>query len=189
MAENKKHCQHCGAALPDAKNKTCPTCNKKLSKPIFKKWWFWVIIGVLVIGIAGAGAAGTDETPTTNNTSNNSSNNSTSNTSTTTYAKVDLQTMFDELEANALKAEKTYDKKYVEVTGKISNIDSDGSYISIEPVNASEWNFETMICYLKKDTHRDFILGKSTGDIVTIKGKIISVGEVLGYSLNIDEIQ
>ena len=183
MAENKKHCQHCGAALPDGKNKTCPTCNKKLSKPIFKKWWFWVIIGVLIVAISGGASSGTDTSESTKNPSPSDSS------SKINYETVDLQKMFDELNENALKAESTYKNKNVKVTGKIRSIDSDGMYISIEPVYASEWNFETMTCYLKKDEQRDFVMTKSKGDTVTIKGKITNVRDVLGYSLNIDEIE
>ena len=104
------------------------------------------------------------------------------------YVVVDLQTMFDELDANAMKAEKTYQDMYIQVTGKISNFDSDGAYISIEPVNADDWNFDTMMCYIVKDEHLDILLEKSVGDVVTLKGKIKSIGEVLGYSMNIYEV-
>lgn len=44
-------CKACGAQI--AKNaKVCPACGAKNPKPIYKKWWFWLII-ILVIGIAG----------------------------------------------------------------------------------------------------------------------------------------
>jgi hypothetical protein len=62
-------------------------------------------------------------------------------------------------------------------------------FFSIEPVNASEWNFETVMCYVKNKDQLNFLLEKSKGDQVTIKGKVISVGEVLGYSLKIDFIE
>ena len=96
--------------------------------------------------------------------------------------------MLDELKSNAMKAEKTYQNAYVEITGKIANIDSDGSYISVEALNASPYNIDRIMCYIKSNEQRDFIIEKSVGDEVTIKGKIISIGEVLGYSLNIDSI-
>ena len=106
-----------------------------------------------------------------------------------TYQKVDLQAMLDELDSNALRAEQTYQNKYVEVTGKIANFDSDGAYISIEPVNASEWNFDTVQCYIKNDSQRNFLMNKSKGDVVTIQGKITQIGELLGYSMQIDSVQ
>lgn len=105
------------------------------------------------------------------------------------YKKVDLQQMLDDLDANALKAEKTYQNAYVEVTGKIKNFDSDGSYISIEPVNADQWNFDSVMCYIKNDEQLDYLLEKSVGDTVTIKGKVKSIGEVLGYSIDMDSVE
>ena len=104
------------------------------------------------------------------------------------YEAVDLQNMFDDLEANAMKAESKYQNKNVEFSGKIKNFDSDGRYVSVEPVNASEWNFTAAMCYIKNDTQKTFLIEKNVGDIITIKGKVKSVGEVLGYSVNIDEV-
>ena len=91
--------------------------------------------------------------------------------------------------ANALKAEKTYQNKYVEVTGKISNFDSDGKYISIEPVDADAWNLDTAMCNIQNDEQRDYLLEKVIGDEVTVMGKITSIGEILGYTIKIDSVQ
>ena len=48
-----------------------------------------------------------------------------------TYQYIDLQSLFNELDANALRAEKTYQDKYVEFSGYIGSFDSDGRYIYI----------------------------------------------------------
>ena len=96
--------------------------------------------------------------------------------------------MIDELKENALRAQNKYNNLYVEITGKISSFDSSGYYISVEATNAGEWNIDTIMCYIKNDTQKNFLMEKAVGDTVTIKGKIISVGEFLGYSLNIDSI-
>ncbi len=181
-----KVCKNCGQEV-DKKAIVCVNCGAslKVKKPVFKKWWFWAVIVVVLIIVI---ASGSGDKETTNN--NDKSNDETVNTQVEekTYEVVDLQTMLDALKDNAMKAEKDYQNKYVEVTGKISSFDSDGSYISIEPVNADEWNFDTVMCYIKDDTQKDLLLQKSKGDVVTIKGKIKSIGEVLGYSLNIDEV-
>jgi uncharacterized protein YpmS len=164
----------------------------KKKKSIFKKWWFWVIIAVVVIGIISSTSSepSTQSTPNNNiETSNNdSSANKNNETSKKEYQKVDLQTIMDELTENALRAESKYQNAYIEFTGKIANFDSDGSYITVEPTNADEWNFDTIMCYIKSDDQKNFIIEKSVGDQVTIKGKVFSIGEVLGYSLNIDSI-
>ena len=161
--------------------------NEKVKKPFFKKVWFWVVV-VIIIAIVAVSSGGED--PANENEIASQSNTSQSNVEeTVTYEQVELQTMLDDLKNNALKAEKTYMNKNVEITGKISNFDSDGNYISIEPVNADEWNFETVTCNVKDDNQLNLLLEKSVGDTITISGKITSVGEVLGYTLNIDEIK
>ena len=118
---------------------------------------------------------------------NDTPTNTQATTSTIHYEKVDLQTMLDDLETNALRAEETYQDMYVEITGEISNFDSDGKYISIIPCDAPLLSDRTM-CYLTDPTHKAFLLEKAVGDMVTIKGKVVSIGEVIGYDVRIAEI-
>lgn len=60
MKKNKMiTCKHCGQEIA-VTAKTCPHCGGKNKKPIFKKWWFWVII-VIVLGIVAMGDSGSDE--------------------------------------------------------------------------------------------------------------------------------
>lgn len=137
---------------------------------LFKKWYFWVILVVVFIVIGSASSADAPDTEPVK------------------YETVDLQQMLDDLDSNAMKAEKAYLNKYVEVTGKISNFDSDGDYISIEPVDADSWNFKTVMCDITSDAQLEFLLEKSVGDVVTIRGKVTTIGEVLGYFIDINEI-
>ena len=44
------------------------------------------------------------------------------------------------------------------------------------------------MCYLTDPSHKSFLLEKSKGDVVTIKGKVTSIGEVIGYHIDIAEI-
>ena len=60
MAEKLIKCPVCGAKMA-AKAKSCPSCGAKNKKPIYKKWWFWVIAVFLVIGIVGSMSGGSDE--------------------------------------------------------------------------------------------------------------------------------
>ena len=70
MKTKEKFCPKCGAEIVDAKAKICPGCGQKIGKPIFKKWWFWVIIGVVVIGLASSGNTATNPTDDISNTTN-----------------------------------------------------------------------------------------------------------------------
>ena len=81
-----------------------------------------------------------------------------------------------------------YQNKYIQITCKIANFDSDGKYISVEPVGADEGNFNTAMCYIKNEAQLSFLLEKSVGDTITIKCKVKSVGEVLGYAFDMNEV-
>lgn len=104
------------------------------------------------------------------------------------YEQVDLKAMLDELDANAMRAEQKYQGKLIEITGEIRSFDSDGKYISIIPCGASKLTFDTVLCNLTDPTHKAFLLEKSVGDVVTIRGKVVTIGEVIGYSVRIAEI-
>ena len=159
---------------------------------MLKKWWFWAIIAVIVIAVVfGAGGEEEDSASTPKNSSEQAVTNAASEVKESKYEYVSLKTMLDELEANAMKAEATYQNKYVQVEGKITNFDSDGEYISIKPTGAGEWDYLLLdvTCYIKTDAQRNVLIKKAKGDIVTIKGKITRIGEVLGYSIDIDEVK
>ena len=94
----------------------------------------------------------------------------------------------DALENNAASASDTYKDKYFEVTGLLSNIDSDGSYIDLTSLN-DEWDIVGVTCMIQNDEQLEVVKKMSTGQEVTVKGKITDVGEVLGYTLDIDEIE
>jgi hypothetical protein len=193
----QNNCKNCGTEISSNKQKNCVNCGAKLPQPIYKKWWFWLIVvlgGIIIIAASGGEDDTTSNAPTeivtidiSNNGTSNPSNNQNSS-QTKTYESVDLQQMINELEQNAMKAESTYQNKYVQVVGKIDGFDSDGAYITIEPVGADEWNFDTVMCYIKNDTQRQFLMNKSKGDTVTVKGKITTIGEFIGYCMDIDEI-
>ncbi len=188
----QKKCKKCGTEITVSGQKVCANCGAKLTKPFYQKWWFWAIIVFIIIIIAASGSddSSSDNPDVTTNAPSveNHQTSTQSPSSQKSYEIVDLQKMLNDLNENAMKAESTYQNKYVQIQGKIASFDSDGAYITIEPVNADEWNFDTVMCYIKNDSQRQFLMNKSKGDTVTIKGKITTIGEVLGYSLNIDEI-
>lgn len=104
------------------------------------------------------------------------------------YTAYTVSQMMNDLDSNALKAEETYKDQYVEITGRLDVIDSSGKYISLYPED-NEWAFVGVQCNIKNDEQKQKVMEMSKGDIVTLKGKVKSVGEVLGYTLDIDEIE
>ncbi len=95
------------------------------------------------------------------------------------YTSVTVAQMLEDLESNALKAQETYKNQYLEITGKLGNIDASGKYISLEPVNSS-FTLINVQCYVKGDYQKAQVTEMKKGDIVTLRGKCTSVGEVLG---------
>ena len=67
----------------------------------------------------------------------------------------------------------------LEITGKLSNIDSSGKYINLDPVN-SDFSIYGVQCYISDDAQRNAISNMKKGDTITLKGQCTDVGEVLG---------
>lgn len=163
------------------------------SKPPKKKKKHTVlkVIGIvfavfLIIGIIGI--LGSDDTGSSGPGSSAAAVATSKPTSTPiTYTSVDAQKLIDDLKANALNASNTYKGQYLSVTGQVSNIDASGQYIDIDPIGA-QFNLTFIQCYIKTDDVRNVVASLSKGDVVTVSGKCDDVGEVMGYSINIDSI-
>ena len=178
------NCKKCGNEV-DKKAVVCPNCGCKIKKPFYKKWWFFGILVVLVVAVATSGNDGNTDV----NPSESLEKSTDSVQETITYEVVDLAVMFEDLKGNAMKAENNYQDKNIEITAKIKNFDSDGKYVGVEPTIADEWNFEFAMCYIKNEEQKSFFIEKNVGDVVTIRGKVKSIGEVLGYSIDIAEVK
>lgn len=189
MSENQnvetKKCKHCQSDIPK-KAKVCPQCGKKQGGALK-----WIIIAIVALVIIGSASGGEDEPKKVENNNSGTSVSTevvSAETETIEYQVVAFSDLTKTLKDNALKAEKTYQDMYVEITGYLSNVDSDGDYISITATK-DEWDFDSIQCYITDDAQIDVVLEKSVGDQLTIKGQITSVGEILGYSIDIAEIQ
>lgn len=104
-----------------------------------------------------------------------------------TYTTVDVATLMDALDANAMNASDTYKDQYLEITGKLNVIDSSGKYISLTPAD-DEYAILGVQCYIKNEEQKSAVSGMTVGDIVTLRGKCKDVGEIMGYALDIDSI-
>ena len=156
MAGKMTTCKHCGAEIA-ASAKVCPQCGGKNPKPIYKRPWFIVLI-VLVVLIAASTAAG-GGSPSNGDSSNGGSVSSkeTSTPQEITYTAYDVSELMADLDSNALKASDKYKGQYVELTGKLDAIDSDGSYISITPTD-DIFSLIGVQCYIKSDEQKNVIM-------------------------------
>ena len=184
MSEEKtKKCKHCKMDIPkDAK--ICPHCRKKQKSGILK----WVVL-ILIIGVVIGAVTGEDKyaDSTTKQTETTASDSQKQESESIEYTSVSVNDMMDALNNNAMGASDKYKGKYLEITGKLTNIDAAGKYIDL----MADGDFEIIgvQCYIKNDDQKAKIASMSKGDTVTLKGKCTDVGEVLGYSLDIDEIE
>lgn len=184
MSEEKtKKCKHCKMDIPkDAK--ICPHCRKKQKSGILK----WVVL-ILIIGVVIGAVTGEDKSvdSTTKQTEATASDSQKQESESIEYTSVSVNDMMDALNNNAMGASDKYKGKYLEITGKLTNIDAGGKYIDL----MADGDFEIIgvQCYIKNDDQKAKISALTKGDTVTLKGKCTDVGEVLGYSFDITEIE
>ncbi|MDD3002035.1 MAG: hypothetical protein PHF29_09810 [Candidatus Riflebacteria bacterium] len=195
-----KKCKHCQTDIPK-KAKICPNCKKRQSMPV----WAIILIVFVVFVILGSfstkGDSTTTNAETTDKTESTEAQEGTKEVEVAEvvaeeveveevieYTTYEVGELLDDLNNNALKAESKYSEQYVELSGELSNIDSDGKYISITPSD-EEFAIIGVQCYLMSDEQKDKVMEMSKGDVITVRGKITSVGEVMGYSLDIDEFK
>ena len=173
------NCKSCGAEIASSA-KSCPKCGAKNKKPIWKRWWVWIL--VVIILFAAIGSVGGNSN--TNNSSSSADIDDTAIQEPINYITVSVADMIDMLNTNALKAENTYNGQYLEITGRLNVIDSDGSYIALY---GGDFDFIGVQCYVKNDEQLNFVTDMVTGDTYTVRVKITDVGEVIGYQADIIE--
>lgn len=195
-------CKTCGTEIA-ANAKTCPKCGAKNKKPIYKRPWFIVLMVLLALGIIGSigkdsstqepapdsqpVSAASSASATISDTISEETSEPEESVSDISYTAYTVSQLMDDLDANALKAAETYKDQYVELTGRLNVIDSSGKYISIVPVD-EEFAIMGVQCYIQSEEQKAVVMEMSMDNTIIVKGKITSVGEVMGYSLDIDEI-
>ena len=183
MMSKMVKCKNCKEEI-DAKAVVCPKCGVKVKKAFYKKPWF--IIAVAIVIVAAIASCGGDEE--SKKVSEEVANVEASATEEIVYEEYSVSELINDLDSNALKAEKTYDGKNLKLTGKVSNIDSDGEYISLEPSDNS-FSFTSVQCYISDEAQLEMVMELSVGQNITVYGEVTSVGEILGYSLKLHKIE
>lgn len=191
--EGTKICKHCKSEI-SAGAKICPNCRKKQGGIV--KWIVIGVVAVIIIAAVATGGGDNDsaskknksETASNVDESSEATDEKVEEEETIEYQEITVEQLMSDLEANAMNAADTYTDNYYAISGKLSNIDAQGNYINIVDPN-DEWAIIGVQCYIKTDDVKDAIKTISKGSKVIVKGKITDVGEVLGYSLDIDSIE
>ena len=206
MSNNKMTtCKTCGKEMAKSA-KVCPNCGAKNKKPFFTKPWFIAIVVIFIIGaIASGGKSGSTNTNKVANKANSDASEvkntvaestdasevkdtvAESTAPTVEYTSYTVDDLMAQLEGNALKASNDHKGENVRITGKLGVIDSSGKYITLYP--DTDFAIIGVQCYIKNDDTKAKVAELSKDSLVTLTGKITDVGEILGYSLNIDNIE
>ena len=178
-----KKCKSCQTEI-DSRAKKCSHCQADQRNWFVKHKIITVILALVLIGVISGGTKG-------NNTTTNSSTSSNKTTDTNTPKPspiiVKTDTLIDALKENELNASNTYKDKYVELTGKLSVIDSSGKYIGLSPIN-DDYSLRTVMCYVTQE-QKDIVAGLKKDSLVTVIGTITDVGEVMGYSMKVESFK
>ena len=176
----------------------CKSCGKEIGKGVKKcvhcgtdqRNWFSkhkILTGILILVIIGIGSA---------IGSGGKSNTVTAPTSPATAATqqpkaapmvVTADKLVEDLKSNALNASDTYKGKYVEVTGQLSNIDGDGKYFSISPMN-NDFSLTNIMCNITPE-QKATVSKFTSKQKVTVIGTITDVGEIMGYTMKVESIK
>ena len=183
-----KVCKYCKTEIPYGA-KIYPNCRKKQGGGIGK----WILVAVVAVGIIGAMSGGKKEETKGSLTVAQSAEKTgeAGNAETEApieYTECSVDTMVEELKANAMSASDKYKGQHLRITGKLSTIDSDGKYISLRPEH-DEFAIMGVQCYFTSQEQKDRLKEMKSGDTVTLSGTCKKVGEILGYTLDIEEIQ
>lgn len=179
MAKEKMtKCKSCGTEISAVGKVTCPKCGRVNKPPFYKSAGFIILCIVLVIIIISVASSSSDADKTTKNASVVTSE----NTEVVEVEPVIEPTVVtvDEIvkafEGNALKAASTYENSYVKLTGRLSSVDGDGDYFSLEPMY-EDYSFKTVECRYKKE-YLDAVMNLTVGQEVTVIGTITSLEDV-----------
>jgi len=106
-----------------------------------------------------------------------------------TYAEADINILISDAKENAAAATKNYKGKDVKIiNGTISNIESNASYISLN--GKDKFSMLHVQCFTNGNKElKDKVTSLKKGQKVTVYGNIKDVGEIMGYSVNIDKIE
>ena len=132
MAAERKMsvCKHCGAEIA-ANAKVCPKCGGKNKRPLYKRPWFLVLAALLALAIVG-NLGGQSQNPAPEEDAGTTAQENLAPADTErgeepVYTACSVSEMMELLGNNALKASEQYEGQYMEVTGRLAVIDSDGS--------------------------------------------------------------
>lgn len=185
-------CKHCGQPISD-KSKVCPFCGGNVKIPFYDKTWFHILLVLIIFAGIDYVIRNPDPEPMVYRTpvvesagassqSSVDSGEETDEQETAEYSSESLSKMINMVEDYPIKAEEEYTGKYIQVSGYLDIVDSDGKYFTIvsDPddftlLDNIHWSMD------KGSDVYDFIKDAKKGSYITVCGEITDVGETIYY--------
>lgn len=185
-------CKHCGQPISD-KSKVCPFCGGNVKIPFYDKTWFHILLVLIIFAGIDYVIRNPDPGPTVYRTPIVESAEASSQSSvdpveetdeqeTAEYSSESLSKMIDMVEDYPIKAEEEYTGKYIQVSGYLDTVDSDGKYFTIVSDPDDFTLLDNIHWSMDKDSDvYDFIKDAKEGSYITVCGEITDVGETIYY--------
>ena len=141
-----------------------------------------LVVAFCIAGCGGSSSSGGKQSPTAQ----------TQAPKQKTYAEANINQLLQEAKDNAAKANKSYKGKDVKIVGgEIKNIDSDVKYISLDSSSAGlmEYGMLSVRCDINNEKLKDKVLDFKKEQQVIVYGTIKEVGDLMGYSMTLDNIE
>lgn len=107
----------------------------------------------------------------------------------TTFLKANVVDMLSDLSKNEMRAQKKYSGKWMEITGTLGAMDSEGAYFSLnEPYTLGILSVNCKIPENKREFITNKLVEMEKGDMIIVKGKITDMGEIMGYDLTVIDV-
>lgn len=132
------------------------------SKPIWKKWWFWLAV-MVVLGVIGRLSGGSESAATAEVKNGTTSSSQAPNASA--EVEVSSETYFSDYEGNELSADARYKDKLIKITGTVSGVRKTFGtvYVDLETTN----QFMQVYCSMKNESDAASV---SKGSVISLIG-------------------
>ena len=177
------HCISCGF-MYSKKVKKCPQCGKKHSQPFYNKWWFWIIVLIMVCNIFSSTNGGEND------------NISKANNKTAEQVVVSEEEYKASCNivpyVNIARNPNDYVGQKAVFNGKVIQVQENGNKVvlrvSVTKGEYGMWDDTIYVDYQRKEDNESRILEE---DIVTIYGEIKGIKEytaVFGNQISIPHL-
>ena len=109
----------------------------------------------------------------------------------TEMEQVTVGEMTKVLGENEMRAQKMYAGRWFQITGYLGNMDSEGEYFTLESNSARVFSTDVQ-CQIPSDKREkitDKLVEMNKGDKIRVKGKVTDMGEIMGYTVSIIDVE